>query len=127
MIASSDEVIMAVRIPERLFHGTLDALILKALAEGTRHGYDIAAWIEATSGAALTIEDAALYTALHKMEERGWINAEWGVSPKKKRAKYYQLTATGRRQMLTRVREWTSYVEAVDRILRPGRLAASPA
>jgi len=115
------------RIPERLFHGTLDALILKALADGTRHGYDIAAWIEATSGAAISIEDAALYTALHKMEERGWIDAEWGASPKKKRAKYYQLTATGRRQMLTRVREWTSYVEAVDRILRPGRLATSPA
>ena len=118
---------MADRIPERLFHGTLDALILKALADGTRHGYDIASWIEATSGAALTIEDAALYTALHKMEERGWIDAEWGMSPKRKRAKYYRLTTTGRRQMLTRVREWTSYVEAVDRILRPGRLAPSPA
>ena len=117
---------MADRIPERLFHGTLDALILKALADGPRHGYDIAAWIEATSGAALSIEDAALYTALHKMEDRGWIQAEWGISPRKKRAKYYQLTAIGRRQMLTRVREWTSYVEAVDRILRPGRLAASP-
>ena len=118
---------MADRIPERLFHGTLDALILKALTDGTRHGYDIAAWIEATSGAAFTIEDAALYTALHKMEERGWIDAEWGLSPKKKRAKYYRLTAAGRRQMLTRVREWTSYVDAVDRILRPGQVAAGPA
>ena len=114
---------MADRIPERLLHGTLDALILKALADGARHGYDIASWIEATSGAALSIEDAALYTALHKMEERGWIDAEWGLSPKKKRAKYYRLTTTGRRQMLTRVKEWTSYVEAVDRILRPGLLA----
>jgi PadR family transcriptional regulator, regulatory protein PadR len=127
MIASSDEVIMPARIPERLFHGTLDALILKALADGARHGYDIASWIEATSGAALTIEDAALYTALHKMEERGWIEAEWGLSAKKKRAKYYRLTTAGRRQMLTRVREWASYVEAVDRILRPGHLAPSPA
>lgn len=126
MIASADEAIMADRIPERLFHGTLDALILKALADGARHGYDIASWIEATSGAALSIEDAALYTALHKMEERGWVEAEWGMSPRKKRAKYYHLTATGRRQMLTRVREWTSYVEAVDRILRPGQLAANP-
>ena len=118
---------MATRVPERLFHGTLDALILQSLAGGARHGYDIASWLEATSAAALNIEDAALYTALHKMEERGWIDAEWGMSPKKKRAKFYRLTASGRRQLVSRVSEWTVYVDAVDRILRPSRLAPGSA
>ena len=115
---------MTERIPERLFYGTLEALILQSLAEGPRHGYDIASWLETTSAAALNVEDAALYTALHKMEARGWIDAEWGMSPKKKRAKFYRLTGTGRRQLASRVREWTAYVDAVDRILRPSGLAA---
>jgi len=118
---------MPTRVPERLFHGTLDALILQALAGGARHGYDIASWLETTSADAFSIEDAALYTALHKMEERGWIEAEWGLSSRKKRAKFYRLTPTGRRQLASRVGEWTAYVEAVDRILRPGRLAPSSA
>ena len=118
---------MPARIPERLFHGTLDALILQSLVGAARHGYDIASWLEATSAAALNIEDAALYTALHKMEDRGWIDAEWGLSPKKKRAKFYRLTASGRRQLVSRVSEWTAYVDAVDRILRPTRAAPSPA
>jgi transcriptional regulator len=116
---------MPTRVPERLFHGTLDALILQALATGPRHGYDIATWLETTSGAALTVEDAALYTALHKMEERGWIDAEWGLSSRKKRAKFYRLTASGRRQLVSRLSEWTAYVAAVDRILRPGLAPAS--
>ena len=112
------------KVPERLFQGTLDALILKALASGgARHGYDIASWLEETSGAALQVEDAALYTALHKMEARGWIDAEWGLSAKKKRAKFYRLTPAGRRQLTSRVSEWTAYVDAVDRILRPNLLA----
>lgn len=117
---------MATRIPDRLFQGTLDALILRALVTGPRHGYDIASWLEDSSDAALNIEDAALYTALHKMESRGWINAEWGLSTKKKRAKFYRLTPSGRRQLQARVNEWATYVDVVDRILRPARVA-SPA
>jgi PadR family transcriptional regulator PadR len=116
---------MAPRIPDRLFQGTLDTLILQALEAGPRHGYDIASWLEASSGAALNVEDAALYTALHKMEERGWVDAEWGLSAKKKRAKYYRLTSSGRRQLQTRLVEWAAYVEAVDRILRPAQLGPS--
>ena len=118
---------MPTRVPERLFHGTLDALILQSLVAGPRHGYDIASWLETTSGSALTIEDAALYTALHKMEERGWIEAEWGMSPKKKRARFYRLSPSGRRQLVSRLSEWTAYVEAVDRILRPTQLVSAPA
>jgi PadR family transcriptional regulator, regulatory protein PadR len=109
-------------IPPRLFQGTLDTLILQSLAGEPRHGYAIASWLERTSGAALNIEDAALYTALHRMEEQGWIDSEWGLSEKKKRAKFYRLTTAGRRKLVTRVSEWAAYVEAVDRILRPARL-----
>jgi PadR family transcriptional regulator PadR len=112
-----------ITIPQRLFQGTLDALILQSLAGGPRHGYDIASWLERTSASAFAIEDAALYTALHKMEERGWIDAEWGLSDKKKRAKFYRLTAVGRRNLQSRVREWSLYVEAVDRILRPAMVS----
>jgi PadR family transcriptional regulator, regulatory protein PadR len=111
-------------IPPRLFQGTLDTLILQSLAGEPRHGYAIASWLERTSGAALNIEDAALYTALHRMEEQGWIDSEWGLSEKKKRAKFYRLTAAGRRKLVTRVSEWAAYVEAVDRILRPARIEA---
>jgi transcriptional regulator len=112
-----------VLIPQRLFQGTLDALILQSLAPGPRHGYDIAAWLASTSAAALNIEDAALYTALHKLEERGWVGSEWGLSNKKKRAKFYHLTPEGRRVLATRVREWEAYVAAVDRILRPAAIS----
>lgn len=115
-----------VRIPDRLFQGTLDTLILQALVDGPRHGYDIASWLEDTSGAALNVADAALYTSLHRMEEAGWLVAEWGMSPRRKRAKFYRLSASGRRQLTSRVREWAAYVEAVDRILRPARLASVP-
>jgi PadR family transcriptional regulator PadR len=114
-------------VPQRLFQGTLDALILQALRAGPRHGYAIAAWLEATSVDALSIEDGALYTALHKLEERGWITAQWGISEKKKRARFYALTPEGRRNLATRVREWAAYVEAVDRILRPDGVVARPA
>jgi PadR family transcriptional regulator PadR len=114
---------MTNRIPDRLFQGTLDALILQALAGGPRHGYDVAAWLEERSGASFSIEDAALYTALHKMQDRGWIDGEWGLSAKKKRAKFYRITPAGRRQLQTRVIEWAAYVDAVDRILRPAHPA----
>ena len=106
---------MPTRVPERLFHGTLDALILQALTGGARHGYDIASWLETTSADAFSIEDAALYTALHKMEERGWIEAEWGLSPRKKRAKFYRLTRAGRGQLQKEAREWDRTTEIIAR------------
>ena len=114
-------------IPPRLFQGTLDTLILQALSASPRHGYAVAEWLERTSGSALGIEDAALYTALHRMEEQGWIDSEWGLSEKKKRAKFYRLTAAGKRKLAHRVSEWSAYVEAVDRILRPNRLGVAGA
>ena len=79
--------------------GTLDGMILKTLSWGPRHGYGIARWIKQTSGDALTIEDRALYLALHRLEERGWVESQWGYSENKRKARYYRLTPAGRRQL----------------------------
>jgi len=79
-----------------LLQGTLDVLVLKALAWGPRHGYAVARWIKETSDDALTVEDRALYVALHRLEGRGWIESEWGLSVNNRKAKYYQLTSAER-------------------------------
>jgi transcriptional regulator len=100
-----------------LLRGTLDVLVLKTLAWGPRHGYDVARWIRETSGDALRVEEGALYTALHRLEGRGWLVAEWGVSDNNRRAKYYQLTPAGRQQLAAQVTVWTRYAEAVFRVL----------
>src|SRR2546423_7262789 len=83
---------------EDLLRGTLDALILKTLSWGPRHGYGIARWIRETSGETLAVEDRALYLALHRLEDRDWLESEWGYSDNNRRAKFYQLTAKGRAQ-----------------------------
>jgi PadR family transcriptional regulator PadR len=96
--------------------GTLDVLILNALSEGALHGYDVVEWIRTTTNGALRIEDGALYTSLHRMEGRGWLHHEWLVSPKGRRAKYYRLTAEGRRQLSTGERSWERFAEAVAKV-----------
>jgi PadR family transcriptional regulator, regulatory protein PadR len=101
-----------------LLQGTLDLLILKALTWGSRHGYSIASWIRETTHQRLQIEDGALYTALHRMEKRRWIEAEWGLSDNNRKAKYYQLTTQGRRQLRTKTAVWTQYATAVFQVLR---------
>jgi len=98
----------------QLLQGTLDLLVLRALKGGPRHGYDVAQWIQASSGDALRVEDRALYVALHRMEERGWVEAEWGLSDNNRRAKYYELTAKGRRHSTS---TWTRYAKAVFKVL----------
>ena len=100
-----------------LLQGTLNVLVLKALAWGPRHGYAVARWIKDASDGALEVEDRALYVALHRMEERGWIEAEWGLSENNRKAKYYQLTASGRGQLRAQSARWTRYAEAVFRVL----------
>lgn len=100
-----------------LLQGTLDVLVLKALAWGPRHGYAVARWIKQTSDEALTVEDRALYVALHRMEARGWIEAEWGLSENNRKAKYYQLTPAGRKQLRAETARWTRYAEAVFKVL----------
>ena len=100
-----------------LMQGTLDVLVPKALKYGSRHGYAVARWIRHTTDGTLTVEEGALYTSLHRMEKRGWIDAEWGVSENNRRAKYYQLTANGRQQLRQQTRRWSHYAEAVFKIL----------
>ena len=97
--------------------GTVDGLILKSLTWGPRHGYSVARWIKETSGDALTIEDRALYLALHRLEEQGWVEAAWGLSDNNRRAKYYQLTAAGRRQLRAERARLTGYAKAMVRVL----------
>ena len=100
--------------------GTLDVLILQALAKGPLHGYDVVEWIRNASGGVLEIEEGALYTALHRMEARTWLAADWANSPKGRRAKYYRLTSEGRRQLRQGEREWTRFAGAVTGIFRRG-------
>jgi transcriptional regulator len=100
-----------------LLQGTLDVLVLKALSWGPRHGYAVARWIADSSAEELAIEDGALYASLHRMEQRGWIEAEWGLSEKNRKAKYYQLTSLGRKQLRSETARWTRYASAVFRVL----------
>ena len=102
-----------------LLHGTLDALVLKTLSWGPRHGYAIARWLEDTTGDALRIEEGSLYPALYRMERRGWIEAEWGTSELGRRAKFYRLTAAGREQLARETAQWASFAAAVSRVLLP--------
>jgi PadR family transcriptional regulator, regulatory protein PadR len=101
-----------------LLQGTLDVLILKALSWGPLHGYAVVRWIAQRTDDVLRIEEGALYPALHRMEERGWITAEWGVSENNRRAKFYRLTEAGRRQLHTEAESWRRYAEAIGKVLQ---------
>jgi transcriptional regulator len=96
--------------------GTLDILILTALSQGPLHGYDVVEWLRATTDDALQIDDGALYTALHRMERRGWLEPEWSVSPKGRRAKYYRLTTLGRAEVRSGERRWDKFAAAVAKV-----------
>jgi PadR family transcriptional regulator, regulatory protein PadR len=96
-----------------ILRGTLDLLVLEALSRGRAHGYGVARWIEFATDDALAVGEGTLYPALHRLEERGWIEAEWGVSENNRRAKYYALTAAGRRQLRVETANWRRYAAAV--------------
>jgi transcriptional regulator len=100
-----------------LLKGTLDLLVLKALSWGPLHGYAIATWLEERSDGALGVDDSALYQALQRMEGRGWLSAEWGVSDTNRRARYYKLTAAGRQRLRTESETWMKYTKSVTGIL----------
>ena len=107
-------------MPQRslgLVQGTVDVLILRTLAWESMHGYAISKWISERSGGALAVEDAALYQALHRLERKGLVEAEWGISEKNHRAKYYSLTAAGRRQLKSEVAELREYMTVLFRVL----------
>ena len=105
--------------PNELLHGTLETLILKTVARGAIHGYGIARWLEDTTGDVLRIEDGSLYPALYRMEQRGWIEAEWGTSEVGRRAKFYRITTAGRRRLAVSTQEWARFAGAVSKVLLP--------
>ncbi len=100
-----------------LLRGTLDLLILKALSWGPRHGLAVLRWIEQTTHERLQIEEGALYPALHRMERKGWLEAEWGITENNRKAKYYRLTPAGRRRLAAEVSRWSRYAEVVQLVL----------
>ena len=100
-----------------LLKGTLDVLVLKTLSWGAMHGAEITSWLEARSGGHLDVEESALYHALHRMEERGLVEAEWGVTENNRRARYYRITAAGRAHLRAESARWVRYAETVTSIL----------
>jgi transcriptional regulator len=109
---------MAKRSTE-LLHGTLDVLVLKALTHGRLHGYGIARWIEQTTDEVVQVEEGSLYPALYRMERRGWIEAEWGVSELNRKAKFYRLTDKGQGQLTIETEQWAAFTAAVSKVLLP--------
>ncbi len=100
-----------------LVQGTLDVLILRTLSEGPMHGFGVSKWIRERTDGVLGVEDAALYQALHRIERKGWIEADWGLSENNRRAKYYRLTTSGRRQLKRDTTSLRRYVEALFKVL----------
>ena len=97
--------------------GTLDTMVLKALSWEPMHGFEITTWLEQRSGGELGVEDSALYQALDRMEERGLVKAEWGLTEKNRRARYYRMTAAGRAHLRAESERWSRYAGVMDRIL----------
>ena len=106
---------MAEPIP--LVKGTLDVLVLRTLSWGRMHGFEITTWLEERSGGRLDVDDRALYQALQRLEERGLVEAEWGITENNRRARYYKVTTAGRAHLRDETKNWVSYSEAVTDIL----------
>jgi transcriptional regulator len=101
-----------------LYTGTLDVLILKALSWGRMHGYAIGRWIRTSTDEELQVHEGALYPALHRLQRRGWLDEEWGVSETGREAKYYSLTPAGRKALRAEIERWSRYSRAVTSALR---------
>ena len=102
-----------------LLKGTVDLLILQSLRQGPQHGYEVSRWVHERTEGVLGVEDAALYQALHRLEDKGLVESEWGLSENNRRAKYYRLTAKGRKQLELETSKWDKLARAIARILRP--------
>jgi PadR family transcriptional regulator PadR len=107
------------RTPSELLQGTVDILILRALAWEPMHGYAISRWLGDRSGGVLAVDGAALYQALHRIEARKWVAASWGLSENNRKAKFYTLTSAGRAQLRAESAVWKNYAEAVFKVLSP--------
>ena len=106
-----------------VLQGTLDLLVLNALTSSAKHGYNILDWLRTATRDELRIEDAALYPALHRLEARGLIASEWGLSENNRRAKFYRLTAKGRKALRTESASWQRYVAIIARVLQAAQTA----
>lgn len=104
-----------------LLQGTLEVLVLRSLAGEPMHGYGIVQWLRACTDGALQVQDAALYQALRRMEKKGWVDAEWGVTENNRRARYYALTPLGRSQLRRETAAWHRYADAMFKVLTPAR------
>ena len=100
-----------------VIRGTLDLLVLKSLSWGPMHGLAVLRWIEQGSRRQLQIEEGALYPALHRMEQKGWLESDWGYTDQSRRARFYRLTAAGRRQLAAELSRWSRYTDAVGLVL----------
>lgn len=100
-----------------ILKGALDVLILKALSWGAMHGYAVSYWIRSVSDEALELQEGVLYPALHRLERKGWIDSEWGVSENNRRAKYYSLTRLGRQQLQRELSTWQRFANAVGKVV----------
>ena len=105
------------KTPNALLHGALDALILKTLTRGPKHGYAIARWLADESGDTVRVEEGSLYPALYRMEERGLISSEWRPSDVGRPAKFYKLTPTGRKQIIAEQESWRRFAMAIEHVL----------
>ena len=118
--ASLPQTLYGTRMPTRsldLLQGTLDLLVLKTLSWGPTHGYGVARWIQQITGDVLQVEEGSLYPALHRLEKRGWIDSEWGLSENNRRAKFYRITPRGRQQLRSETSTWSTFVAAVTKVL----------
>lgn len=102
-----------------LLQGTLDMLILRTLQWGPQHGHGIAKTIRANSEELLQVETGSLYPALHRLEKQGWLSSEWGLSPNNQRAKFYKLTAAGKKHLIAEQSKWDSLVKAIAGVMKP--------
>lgn len=100
-----------------LVRGTLDLVILKALSWGPLHGVGVVRWVEDVTHQQLQVEEGALYPALHRLERKGWLEAEWGFTDRGRKAKYYQLTTAGRRRLTAELRTWDRYTRAIGQVI----------
>ena len=116
LVTGSDPV---ARTPSELLQGTVDILILRALAWEPMHGYAISRWLDVRSAGVLSVDGAALYQALHRLEERRLVSASWGTSENNRKAKYYTLTSAGRARLRTESAVWKTYADAVSKVLKP--------
>ena len=103
--------------PVEFRQGAIELLILKTLSWGTQHGFSIARWIQDTTDDVLRLEEGSLYPTLHRLEDKGWITSRWGTSANNRRARFYELTTVGRRQLVEETRDWWKYAEAIAKVL----------